>query len=140
MMSEYSGFFQLTELLWDHTFLSDVTGCRKTQVSDCTGSTVLLMEQNMDVCLFGVTVHLEIVVVLDPLGQLMVKTLSLSVVISYTFEQPKKKISVLCEVCGFMYTLKNVKDIKMQPQSLHVIRVYFLSNKIFTSENKMLMI
>jgi hypothetical protein len=31
----------LTELLWDHKILSDVTGCRKTQVSDCTGSTVL---------------------------------------------------------------------------------------------------
>jgi len=30
----------LTELLWDHKFMSDVTGCRKTQVSDCTGSTV----------------------------------------------------------------------------------------------------
>ena len=32
--------FILTELLWDHKFLSDVRGCRKTQVSDCTGSTV----------------------------------------------------------------------------------------------------
>jgi hypothetical protein len=32
--------FQLTELLWDHKFLSDVTGCWKTQVSDCTGYTV----------------------------------------------------------------------------------------------------
>jgi len=32
--------FQLTEMLWDHKFLSDVTGCRKTQVSDCTNSTV----------------------------------------------------------------------------------------------------
>ena len=31
--------FMLTELLWDHTFLSDVTGCRKVQVSDVTGST-----------------------------------------------------------------------------------------------------
>ena len=33
-MSEYSGFisvlFQLTEILWDYTFLSDVTGCQKT--------------------------------------------------------------------------------------------------------------
>ena len=34
--------FMLTELLWDHKFLSDVTGCRKTQVSDCTGSTVYI--------------------------------------------------------------------------------------------------
>ena len=32
--------FQLTEILLDHQFLSDVTGCRKTQVSDCTSSTV----------------------------------------------------------------------------------------------------
>ena len=41
--------FMLTELLWDHKFLSDVRGCRKTQVSDCTGSTVyiLLMVQNL---------------------------------------------------------------------------------------------
>ena len=30
----------LTELFWDHKFLSYITGCRKTQVSDCTGSTV----------------------------------------------------------------------------------------------------
>jgi len=33
--------FMLTELLRDPTFLLDVTGCRKTQVSDCTGFTVL---------------------------------------------------------------------------------------------------
>jgi hypothetical protein len=32
--------FSLTEILWEHKFLSDVTGCRKTQVSDCTSSTV----------------------------------------------------------------------------------------------------
>ena len=31
---------QLTEILWDHKFGSDVTGCLKTQVSDCTSSTV----------------------------------------------------------------------------------------------------
>ena len=41
MMSEYSGFIYLAEILWDHKFLSDVTGCRKTQVSDYTSSTVL---------------------------------------------------------------------------------------------------
>ena len=29
-----SVLFQLTEMLWDYKFLSDVTGCRKTQVSD----------------------------------------------------------------------------------------------------------
>ena len=40
-MSEYSGLSYLTEILWDLKFLSDVTGCRKTQMSDCTGSTVL---------------------------------------------------------------------------------------------------
>ena len=34
----------LTELLWNHKFLSDVTGCRKTQVSDCTGSTVYIWD------------------------------------------------------------------------------------------------
>ena len=30
----------LTELLWDHICLSDVTGGHKTQVSHCTSSTV----------------------------------------------------------------------------------------------------
>jgi hypothetical protein len=34
---------KLTEILWDHTFLSDVPGCRKTQVSDCTSSTVFAL-------------------------------------------------------------------------------------------------
>jgi hypothetical protein len=35
--------FQITYIiLWDHEFLSDVTGCRKTQASDYTGSTVSL--------------------------------------------------------------------------------------------------
>ena len=29
------------EIFWDLKFLSEVTGCRKTQVSDRTGSTVL---------------------------------------------------------------------------------------------------
>jgi hypothetical protein len=29
-------FFQLTEILWDLNFLSDVTGCQKTQLSGCT--------------------------------------------------------------------------------------------------------
>ena len=33
--------FWLTEILWDYTFLSDVKGCRKTQVSNCTGCTVV---------------------------------------------------------------------------------------------------
>jgi hypothetical protein len=28
------------EIFWDLFFLSEVTGCRKTQVSDCTDSTV----------------------------------------------------------------------------------------------------
>ena len=28
------------EIFWDLNFLSEVTGCRKTQVSECTGSTV----------------------------------------------------------------------------------------------------
>ena len=32
--------FQLTKIPWDHTFLLDVSGCWKTQVSDCTSSTV----------------------------------------------------------------------------------------------------
>ena len=30
------------EIFWDLNFLSEVTGCRKTQVSERTGSTVLL--------------------------------------------------------------------------------------------------
>ena len=39
-MSEYSGF--ITEILCSHrsTFLSDVTGCQKTQISDWTSSIV----------------------------------------------------------------------------------------------------
>ena len=40
--SEYIRFFNsVKEILWDHKFLSDVTGSWKTQVSDCTSSTVL---------------------------------------------------------------------------------------------------
>jgi len=34
------GFFWLTEILWDHKFLSDVTGCRKTQMLHCTSSNI----------------------------------------------------------------------------------------------------
>ena len=41
-MSEYSNFIYVNRTLWDHNFLSDITGCRKTQVSDCTGSTVYI--------------------------------------------------------------------------------------------------
>ena len=42
-MSEYSGFsFWLTEIFWDHKFLSDVTGCQKTQVWDYTSLCVLV--------------------------------------------------------------------------------------------------
>ena len=33
---------KLTGILCDHKFLLDVTGCQKTQVSDCTSSTVYL--------------------------------------------------------------------------------------------------
>jgi hypothetical protein len=32
--------FWLTEILGHHKFFLDVTGCRKSQVSDCTSSTV----------------------------------------------------------------------------------------------------
>ena len=39
-MSEYTGFILANRNTLDHSFLSDVTGCRKTQVSDCTGFTV----------------------------------------------------------------------------------------------------
>ena len=42
-MSEYSRFFIAkngNEILWDLEFLSGVTGCRKTQVSDLPGSIV----------------------------------------------------------------------------------------------------
>jgi len=38
-MSEYSGFILVNRNTWDYAFLSDVTGCLKSQVSDCTGST-----------------------------------------------------------------------------------------------------
>ena len=34
-------FYFSWEIRWDHKFLSDVTRCRKAQVSDCTSSTVL---------------------------------------------------------------------------------------------------
>ena len=34
--------FMLTELLWDDKSLSDIEGCQKTQVSDCTSSTVYI--------------------------------------------------------------------------------------------------
>jgi hypothetical protein len=40
-MSEYSGFILVNRNTWNHTILSHVTGCRKTQVSDCTSSTVI---------------------------------------------------------------------------------------------------
>jgi len=32
------------EILWDHKLLSDDTGCRKTQVSDCISSTICKKE------------------------------------------------------------------------------------------------
>ena len=35
------------EIFWDLKFLSEVTGCRKTQVSDRMGSTVLINCQAM---------------------------------------------------------------------------------------------
>ena len=35
------------EIFWDLKFLSEVTGCRKTQVSDRTGSTVFPNKLNM---------------------------------------------------------------------------------------------
>jgi hypothetical protein len=38
------------EIFWDLKFLSEVTGCRKTQVLDCTGSTVCT---NKQISLFG---------------------------------------------------------------------------------------
>ena len=42
-MSEYSGFILvIINILWDHKYLSDVTECRKTQVSDCTSSTAVI--------------------------------------------------------------------------------------------------
>ena len=34
------GFFWLTEILWDHKSLSDVTGCRKTQMLHRTSSNI----------------------------------------------------------------------------------------------------
>ena len=40
-MSEYSGFNLVNRNILDHYFLSDVKGCRKTYVSDCTSSNVL---------------------------------------------------------------------------------------------------
>ena len=42
-MSEYSGFILvLIGILRNDQFLSDVTGCLKTRVSDCTSSTVIV--------------------------------------------------------------------------------------------------
>ena len=40
-ISEYLGFILVNKNTVDHTFLSDVTECQKTRVSDCTSSTVL---------------------------------------------------------------------------------------------------
>ena len=40
-MSEYPGFVLVTRNTFGPKFFSDVTGCRKTQVSDCTSSTVI---------------------------------------------------------------------------------------------------
>jgi hypothetical protein len=34
----------IKEIFWDLKFLSEVTGCRKTQVSDRTGSTVIVIK------------------------------------------------------------------------------------------------
>jgi hypothetical protein len=39
--------FELTQILLEFKFLSDVTGCRKTRVSDCTGSTVVVYVTSM---------------------------------------------------------------------------------------------
>ena len=33
------------EILWDHKFLSDDTGCWKTQVSDCISSTTCICKK-----------------------------------------------------------------------------------------------
>jgi hypothetical protein len=47
-MLDYTGcrntqvLFLLAEILWNHNFLSDVTGSRKIQVSDYTSSTVFI--------------------------------------------------------------------------------------------------
>ena len=37
------------EIFWDLKFLSEVTGCRKTQVSDRTGSTVYIYIQSKEI-------------------------------------------------------------------------------------------
>ena len=41
-MSEYSGIISVNTNTLDHQFLSDVIGCRKTEVSDCTSSIVTI--------------------------------------------------------------------------------------------------
>ena len=43
-MSEYSGFILVNRNKLGPYILSDVTGCRKTQVSDCASSTVFTIE------------------------------------------------------------------------------------------------
>ena len=44
--------FQLTEIFWDHKFLSNVRVCRKRQVSDCTSSTVFTLSLGQVVVFF----------------------------------------------------------------------------------------
>ena len=50
--------FMLTELLWDHKFMSDVTGCQKIQVSVCTGSTVQIWLGQELFCLESQCLHI----------------------------------------------------------------------------------
>ena len=44
-MSEYSGFILVNRNSLEPSILSDVTGCRKTQVFDCTSSTVYVKKE-----------------------------------------------------------------------------------------------
>jgi hypothetical protein len=43
-------FFSLIEIVWDHTFLSDVTERQKTQVVDYTSSTVHTLYDKNKAC------------------------------------------------------------------------------------------
>ena len=46
------------EIFWDLNFLSEVTGCRKTQVSERTGSTVLFFFQSILMNFYAANLYL----------------------------------------------------------------------------------
>ena len=75
--------FWLTEILWDHKFMWDVTGCQKTQVSDCTSSTVFLF-------VLFILYFLSIFIVPFPLKKINVENQNIHWKICTTWQKRKK--------------------------------------------------